>query len=336
MKLAPFGVLNNDQKKELPPLYQPMADWRDGDAVYRSLIENWLGQVTETIWPAWVKGDWVGQAAINMEAATREELLRCVELYQGGENSLGALDEIPDVPPTPDNRKPNHEWHYKIEDALVRDPKFKYLKLPVGEKPSYDFRASNRIGSNFLVYDPKFGIKKFEMLFWGRMPEIEPSTFSIKLHLQRPRPWTAVTALGIEGFRWVVADGITHTGVHPSLLSGHCIQGILGGCSVFEDFLKSGANIESDRKRAIQKYMVDWGDRRVFAGVHYMTDNIASWTLARRLIPHLFENAAGVEALAVEAITQHSRVFADIVAHFPEDNPARLMLLQDFPEALTS
>ena len=82
--------------------------------------------------------------------------------------------------------------------------------------------------------------------------------------------------------------------------------------------------------------MVDWGDRRVFAGVHYMTDNIASWTLARRLIPHLFKHPQQVEDLAVQAITRQSRVFSDIVQHFDPDSPARTMLLDYFPEAVPS
>jgi hypothetical protein len=80
--------------------------------------------------------------------------------------------------------------------------------------------------------------------------------------------------------------------------------------------------------------MVDWGDRRVFAGVHYMTDNIASWTLARRLIPFLFRsNAHEVENFAVQAISRHSQVFADIVKNSDCFESSREMLFAYFPEA---
>ena len=340
MSLAPFGVLNDEQKTRLAEeggIYKPMKAWPAGEApAFRSLVENWLNDVTEKIWPAWENRAWVGGAAATMEAATRDELALAVRLYHGGGNAPGILAEVPDIPPAPDGHPRTQEWHYKIEDALVHDQHYFYWKLPSNQETSYNFQASGVIGSNYIVYDPDFDGEEFSNLFWGRMASLEPPTISIKQLLQRPRPWTAATALGVDGFRWTVAGGsfATHTGIHPSFISGHCIQGILGGCSVFDALLGDGGAIDAGRIRAIQKYMVDWGDRRVFAGVHHMTDNIGSWTLARRLIPRLFRNARRVESLAVQAITQHSRVFGDIVAHFDENNPARAMLLADFPEAL--
>lgn len=335
MNLSPFGILNNDYKSRLTGLYTPMADWpKDQEAAYRPLLGQWLDDITKNIWPEWQGGNWVGGAASRMEAATEAELKLAVRLYHGSE-SPDILAETFDIPPSPDGRPTTHEWHYKIEDALVHDLLFQFISLPVGQEVSFGFQASRTIGSNYLAYDPGFDIAKFEQLFWGRMRRIQPAIWDIKQHFQRPRPWTAATALGVDGFRWVVAGGffVTHTGVHPSLLSGHCIQGILGGCSVYDALLEEGNQVGAARIRAIQKYMVDWGDRRVFAGVHYMTDNIASWTLARRLIPYLFRNADKVEEFAVQAITDHSRIFADIVEHFATDDPARRMLLADFPEA---
>ncbi|MDQ0513535.1 hypothetical protein [Ancylobacter amanitiformis] len=329
MELGPFGVLNNDYKRSLRGLHTPMPAWKTGDPAFRSLLDHWLNDVADNIWPAWQRGNWVGAAAATKEAAAKAELELAVRLYHGQGQSQDVLTETPDVPATADGRKPTHEWHYKIEDALVLDPIYLYVKPPV---TSFDFRASRTIGSNYLVYDPTFETQRFERLFWGRMSDIQPSTWDIKLHFERPRPWTVATVLDVQNFRWVVAGGdfVTHTGVHPSLLSGHCIQGILGGCSVLDALLDDGGAIDPATFRAIQKYMVDWGDRRVFAGVHYMTDNIASWTLARRLIPHLFNNAAQVKTFAVQAITEHSRVFADIVEHFDSDNSARGMLIDEF------
>lgn len=337
MKLAPFGVLNNEHTGRLKGLVTPPSDWPNGgEDTFKDIVNSWLDDVKTSIWPAWENGVWVGRASASMESAAAAELTLAVNLYHGYGGEKDILTEIPEIPPAPDNRPRNHEWHYKIEDALVLDPKFLFTELGAGEEPTYDFMASNNIGSNFLVYDPTLDIKRFEQLFWGRMRQIEPPIFDIKQYLQRPRPWTAATALGVDGFRWVVAGDffVTHTGVHPSLLSGHCLQGILGGCSVFDALLTEGANITPATRRAVQKYMVDWGDRRIFAGVHYMTDNIGSWTLARKLIPYLFQNAADVEALAVDAITQHSRVFKDIVEYFPASDPAKMMLLRDFPEGV--
>jgi hypothetical protein len=313
-----------------------MKAWPNGqDAAYRTLLQNWLDDVASNIWPVWQGGQWVGAAGATMKAATKAELDHAVRLYHGGGNTLGILEEAPNVSVPNDGIPRTHEWHYKIEDALILDERFLYPPFPDGERPSFDFLSSNNIGSNYQVYDPGYDIKRFETLFWAGVQARQPAIWDVKQHFQRPRPWTAATGLGVDGFRWVVAGGffVTHTGVHPSLLSGHCIQGILGGCRVYDALLDEGAQLDVARIRAIQKYMVDWGDRRVFAGVHYMTDNIASWTLARRLIPHLFQNAKKVEDFAVQAITAHSRVFADIVEHFDKSDPARLMLLDDFPEA---
>jgi hypothetical protein len=335
MTLAPFGVLHNDYKSRLVGLYAPMQAWPEHQlSGYQPLLRKWLDDVTENLWPEWRGGKWVGGAASRMEAATEAELELAVRLYHGVALP-DILSETLDIPPSPDGRPTTHEWHYKIEDALIHDLLFQFMSLPVGQKPSFGFQASRQIGSNYLAYDPGFDIGIFEQLFWDGVLARQPAIWDIKEHFQRPRPWTAAKALGVDGFRWVVAGDffVTHTGVHPSLLSGHCIQGILGGCTVYDALLQQGGQLDPARLRAIQKYMVDWGDRRVFAGVHYMTDNIASWTLARRLIPFLFKNADRVKEFVVQAITEHSRVFADIVQNFAKDDPARQMLLADFPEA---
>jgi hypothetical protein len=338
MTLAPFGILNNEQKGLLTDLYAPMYEWPDTQAAFRTLLDGWLKEVAEAIWPVWTGTRWEGSAAKTMEDATRRELELAIRLYHGGGDAPDILAEVPEIPDAPDGRRRNHQWHYEVEDARVHDEKFAYLELPDGEEPSYEFRTSKTIGSNCLLYEPGTDIERFEKLFWGRMRGLQPPLYDIKQLFQRPRPWTAAAALGCgKKFRWITATGIIHTGVHPSILSGHCVQGILGGCAVFDALLdaieETGEGLSNPRIRGIQKYMVDWGDRRVFAGVHYMTDNIASWTLARRLIPHLFRNARQVENFAVQAITRHSKVFADILEHFHPSDSARAMLLRDFPEA---
>ena len=337
MDLAPFGVLNEEHKSRLTGLYSPMLEWSHTHTEFKDLLNDWLDEVANSIWPAWTGSGWSGDAAKTKEDYTRTELEHAVRLYRGGRDAPDILAEFPDIPDAPDGRSRDQRWHYEVEDARKHDPQYFHIDLPDGQEASYDFRASKKIGSNYLIYEPGVDIDRFERLFWGRMRGLQPPIFDIKEYFQRPRPWTAAAALGVKDFRWITADGSTHTGVHPSILSGHCIQGILGGCAVVDALLDeikgTGNGLSADRIRGIQKYMVDWGDRRVFAGVHYMTDNVASWTLARRLIPHLFRNAQQVENFAVRAITRHSRVFTDVRKHFDASNPARVMLLRYFPEA---
>ncbi|MEM6550286.1 MAG: hypothetical protein AAF713_21490 [Pseudomonadota bacterium] len=332
-ELAPFGVLNDGHKDRLMgDMFAPMEDWDAGDAAFRALMECWLERVTETIWPAWRNGAWQGGAAAGKEAATKLELEIAVGLYHGDGVNIRTLNEALPLRPLPGGRAVTQNWHYLIEDALVNDRRNGFIAEHLNQTPSFEYTSSREIASNFLAYSETPEITVFEGLFWQRMGRIAPAIFDIKDYLQRPRPYTAAMALGVEGFHWVTANGFTHTGVHPSLLSGHCIQGILGGCAVFEALLEDNAEIEPNLRAMIQQYMVDWGDRRVFAGVHYMTDNIGSWTLARKVIPHLFSGADQIEALAVDAIVGRSRVFADIVAHLPADSPARAFLLEVFPE----
>ena len=73
----------------------------------------------------------------------------------------------------------------------------------------------------------------------------------------------------------------------PSLVSGHCLQGVIGGCTAFFK-LEPHLNAVAQSKEFLQQLTVDPGDRRVFAGVHYPSDNIASWYCALRLCSNLF------------------------------------------------
>lgn len=342
MALAPYGVLHQDYKKRFDregAIDQPPPAWpEDKDAEFKDLMQAWIKEVQDSIWPSWENGTWVGAAAADMEARTCKELKLMVKLYQGGEGNPDTLSSIPAIPPGPNGQRFDQEWHFRVEDALVHQLKRATIALSEEREPPLVYRASRDIGSNYLLYDPDIDISTIDAAegghFWKRQGDIRPPISRIKFLFQRPRPWTTAAGMGVDDFRWVIAGGFhaSHTGMHPSFISGHCIQGMLGGCSVLDAWLSSGEEIPGHRLRAIQKYMVDWGDRRVFAGVHYPTDNIGSWTLLRQLTANLFQNAERIEEFVVSAITQHSQVFSDVVEHFDSDHPARTMLLKYFPE----
>lgn len=336
MELTPFGVLNEGHKGRLVDEghTHPVPGWKGDQALYPSILTNWLEDTKDRIWPAWENGTWTGAAAATKEEAAEFELKTAVDLYHDKDGPKDILNQEPVLPNGVSSQNLTHRWHYQVEDARVFGLD---EDVPVAENVNPLYIASRDIGSNFVIYDTSVDISQFdglEGLFWRNLKCVSPAIFNIKNILQRPRPWTAAYLLGVEGFRWEVANGITHTGVHPSLLSGHCIQGVLAGCSFAEDVLKNGGSLGIVQKEALQRYMVDWGDRRVYAGVHYMSDNIGSWTLARRLVRNLFDFPDEIENLMVVAITEYSRVFQDILMHFPDDSPAKTMLLQDFPEAV--
>lgn len=340
MSISPFGFLTEAQKTITTGLMTPMYEWSGTMDEFSELMSDWLRQIETFIWPRWDdQHGWQGNSTKFYEKMTKAELELAVRLYHGEGDQTDILDEYPDIPWPSDNKPRNHRWHYRVEDAWNLDVRYKYSDPEKAEDPTLDFIASDGgAGSNFPLYLPNVDKEKFMRLFWGRMRGIQPALFDIKYHFQRPRPWSTAKQMNVRGFRWEMADGFIHTGLHPSILSGHSVQGILAGCSVFEALLdesrSTGQGLSYDYIAALQKYMVEYGDRRVFAGVHYITDNIASWTLARRLIPRLFRNGESVLNFATMAIIRHSRVCDDILQHLPDDFPPKMMLLDSFPELI--
>lgn len=72
----------------------------------------------------------------------------------------------------------------------------------------------------------------------------------------------------------------------PSLVSGHAIQGAMASCygaRLLKIELAACPGTAGD----LQQCMIDSGDRRVFADVHYPSDNLSSWFCALRLCGNL-------------------------------------------------
>lgn len=333
--MAPYGVLKDDlNNRKQPPATTP-KDWPADDTSYPGIIQGWMAEAADKIWPRWENGAWAGSAAVFADDVTRMELELAVHLYHGGGNQPGVLSDLSGAVIPFEGPRRNNRWHYDTEDARLDHPDYNSVTLPDDFTSGIEYRTARNGVANYPLYggpvvDPGTFFTKFlvELGNGNKLPEV----LGLKDLFQRPRPNAAAVALGVHGFRWVTAHRNIHTGQHPAFPSGHCMQGILGGCNVYAHLLATGVVPTTAEREALQQYMVDWGDRRVFAGVHYMTDNIASWTLMRRMIPHLFK-APQILDLAVGAITSRSRVFADVIAHFDEANPARRMLVDDFPEA---
>lgn len=76
-------------------------------------------------------------------------------------------------------------------------------------------------------------------------------------------------------------------------------------------------DVHAARGDAQTQFAADFGDRRVIAGIHYPTENIASWILAIRLIPKAFRHAEAIERFARVTITKKSAVPRLIQNTFP-------------------
>lgn len=150
---------------------------------------------------------------------------------------------------------------------------------------------------------PEF-LKQLIGAFGGTLVKFGPSPLRFKEAFQRPRPYQVALMLNLPfQYEWA------KSGVTPSLMSGHCIQGIVGSCGAYLA-LRRELETTSGGLAGLRQYGVDFGDRRVFAGVHYPSDNIASWFIALRLCDHLFGSAGQVaKDFMVQAIRGHSHVF---------------------------
>ena len=132
----------------------------------------------------------------------------------------------------------------------------------------------------------------------------------LKAVFQRPRAYQVALLQNRHDFGHIAA----RTANTPALISGHCFQGAITGCNLFAELR---GQMTSQSQVLLQQFTVDIGDRRVFAGVHYPSDNLSSWFTALELVPRVFPSqAAGdVKAFLWTAISTRSTVYRAIEDH---------------------
>ncbi len=307
MRLPPYGVLSNEYKAVLSS--EPMSDWHGTADQYRKFIRKMRRDIKASIWPAYDRrrGKWKGAAKSFAEAATKAELQICIERFQ----KPRVLDELPQACASlPKPFRQNHLWHFRVEDGLEHEAP--YLKMLASKSPV----------SNFMFYDPGYDPAAFTAFFLGEARRKIHGLFDFKPYFARPRPHQTAMIFGLDKFQTRIAKTGRHSGLHPALISGHCVQGLLLSCLVYEHWLDTDT-VDASRVRQLASYAVDFGDRRVFAGVHYPTDNIASWVLALRMIPRAYRHADTILRFALDAITTHSIVYATVRETFPNHKSLR-------------
>jgi hypothetical protein len=168
-------------------------------------------------------------------------------------------------------------------------------------------------GDDYGRYDPAMPafLRKSmtDMLWTGCDRKMGSMHFQVKAQLQRPRPYQ-VALIQKRDFHhdWAKSGGT------PAMISGHCLQGATGGCSAW---LLFGRSLDAVSVEVLKQFTIDIGDRRVFAGVHYPSDNLSSWYTAFKLLPHVVEasSVASTMEFLWDAITTKSEVYAQIMAH---------------------
>jgi PAP2 superfamily len=165
-------------------------------------------------------------------------------------------------------------------------------------------------GFSYELYDP--GLARLfrddfqAILFDGERRRIGSLHFQLKAIFQRPRAYQVAFIQKRTDFSCLWAQ----TGNTPSFISGHCVQAALAGASAFALF---GSLIDAASVDVLKQFTVDVGDRRVFAGVHYPSDNLGSWLTSLAILPYVFDAQvlAAVRAFLWDAITK-SCVFKKI------------------------
>jgi hypothetical protein len=135
----------------------------------------------------------------------------------------------------------------------------------------------------------------------------------LKQVFQRPRPYQ-VAFIQNRSFE----HQRSRLAATPSLVSGHCLQGCLAGVS---GYLLFGASVDFASLEVLRQFTVDVGDRRVFAGVHYPSDNLSSWYTALKLLPHVVNQTvlSSARSFLWDAISLQSVVYQAVRAHVDAD-----------------
>lgn len=293
-KLPPYGKMGEGYQRLLQAAvmdaWMPEAPLGERTASFNAWKQSIVDDISAHLWPRHRRedGSWHGAAVEFAEAATRLDLELSVAAFQ---SPVSILDQVPSSPNVIDQPNP-HRWHYEQEDDLKAELAINYN--------DYDKFMSN------------YELSELRKIAQGIYPTKIAGLFSIKDTFLRPRPYQTSMILEVHNFK----SEVCRSGLHPALNSGHCLEGIIFCCTILDRWIETGRRPARERQDSLAQFAVDFGDRRVFAGVHYLTDNIAGWTMALGLIPHFFPGKPEILAFARDAIAQRSRVYRTIQENF--------------------
>lgn len=259
---------------------------------WEAFLQGLVNECADELWPRFdtTSGQWMGIAKSQMLPLTAADLA----LFN---NKLAArLGQPAGSGPL---ANATHKELFGMEDEMATKPLFatadRYVHML---SPSQQLRLREEMGTGLRMMGPP------------------PLRF--KVEHQRPRPYQASFILGSP-----IRFELARSSMTPALPSGHCLQGVFVACSAFLA-LRGVLQGLPGAVTGLQQYAVDFGDRRVFAGVHYPSDNLYSWFLALRLCDHMFaaqgqaakdfavvaiKGSSVFDAMAVDAATDPASPF---------------------------
>lgn len=233
-------------------------------------------QMAEFLWPMFDPSTsrWIGKSVATMEALTRADLKLMQSLAEVLKEEAKAGGK---------GLERNHLDLFQAEDSSARPTMAAYL-------PALTDAQRTTLDGTILQW----------------LDGIGDAHIRFKAIFQRPRAYQmAFILMPEQTYTYRHAT----SAVTPALISGHAFQGLVARCG---GYISHRLSLEAsfgavDR---LQQYAIDIGDRRVFAGVHYPSDNLASWYCGLRLCDHFFARSGAVAKRFMWASIQRSRVYA--------------------------
>jgi hypothetical protein len=282
IQFPPYGTINDHFLDAMNEHSSWPTNWISPPGASVPISKQWsdwkdetLKIISRVLWPLRdPKSGWHGESVRNMEALTRIDLELCRVLHGQLEENVGGTNIT--------NRA-----MFETEDPSGGIP-----GTLIPSYTSFPYRIAEKIPRIMSVsLDAKAA----------------PAAPQLKAVIQRPRPYQTALLLGISNYRWLRATSADS----PSMVCGHCYEGGLMVGGLMERLLIEGETLNDRQWEALQQYAVDMGDRRVFAGVHYPSDNLSSWLMIMRIARHVFVRSEVKDGLW-RAISKQSQVYRAI------------------------
>lgn len=281
----PYGYMVLEWEKLTRKPLRPPPAWQ-ADFTYDQWRDKIVDLLSRVLWPRYRNGAWEGPAMKFMDAITDQdfELLKILRPKIDEQLTLGseAISQYRLFIIEDESDAVDAGGTVRLDrsvDATLRKYLANKAEAPIIEQLASGYIAG--IGAKAGIVD-----------------------LDLKNDMQRPRAYQVAFLKGIPFSHQHAKSAVT-----PSMISGHCLEMLMGGLAAFFRARDLGCSVAA--LAAIAQHAVDCGDRRVYAGVHYPSDNISSWITGLLLAPLVSPGNEGREWLW-QAISELSVVYREI------------------------
>jgi hypothetical protein len=282
LNLPPYGLINTDNASYLAKRPMPEGFSHDPASPSPALADEWdewLGalayEMADFLWPVYENNKWVGAAASSAIDLTRADL----DIIKSLQPMMDARIDGANCP----TERHRVAWLHEDEGAPRVTMAFYHAQWPAELEADLN-RA----------------------IVTGGIEIARPASQGLKRRFQRPRPQLTALLFDLPGGLEVQPS---KSAITPAMISGHCIQGTMALAQI-HFWLAGAIKSKVGLLELVERFLIDTGDRRVYAGLHYPSDNVSSWFVALRLCERLYGgDAARVRSALWNAIRTHSTVY---------------------------